>query len=132
MSLDFGEIRERMAEYLISQGIDAVCAYPEEKRLRRTGAVAAVSLRACQGGPGGFQDYLGERWDEESGQWQELYGTKLIGYYLNEEKDWGLDMNELETRLEEAKAKGITLKGMVIINPGNPTGMVSFRAVCDR
>lgn len=52
-----------------------------------------------------------------------LYGTKLIGYYLNEEKDWGLDMNELETRLEEAKAKGINLKGMVIINPGNPTGM---------
>ena len=41
-------------------------------------------------------------------------------------------MNELETRLEEAKAKGITLKGMVIINPGNPTGMVCFRAVCDR
>lgn len=61
-----------------------------------------------------------------------LYGTKLIGYYLNEEKDWGLDMNELETRLEEAKAKGINLKGMVIINPGNPTGMVSFRAVSDR
>ena len=78
MSLDFGEIRERMAEYLISQGIDAVCAYPEEKRLRRTGAVAAVSLRACQGGPGGFQDYLGERWDEESGQWQELYGKKIV------------------------------------------------------
>ena len=59
--MDFGEIRERMADYLQGQGIDAQCAYPELERVRRGGAVAAVSLRACQGGPGGFQDYLGER-----------------------------------------------------------------------
>ena len=78
MSMEFGEIRERMAEYLNGQGIDAVCAYPDSGRLRRKGAVAAVSLRSCQGGPGGFQDYLGERYDEESGQWQELYGKKIV------------------------------------------------------
>ena len=78
MSLDFGTLRERMCEYLNSQGLDAVCAYPDSRRLRRTGAVAAVSLRSCQGGPGGFQDYLGERYDEESGQWQELYGKKIV------------------------------------------------------
>ena len=75
--MDFETIRERMAEYLTQKGIDAVCAYPDRKRLRNTGAVAAVSLRACQGGPGGFQDYLGERYDPERGQWQELYGRKL-------------------------------------------------------
>lgn len=75
--MDFREIREQMAEYLRGQGIDAVCAYPEERRTRRSGPVAAVSLRACQGGPGGFQDYLGERYDEESGQWQELYGRRV-------------------------------------------------------
>ena len=77
MHMEFGEIRERMAEYLNGQGIDAVCAYPDQRRLRRTGAVAAVSLRSCQGGPGGFQDYLGERYDQESGQWQELYGKRI-------------------------------------------------------
>ena len=76
--MDFERIRERMAEYLTGQGIDAVCAYPDQRRLRRTGAVAAVSLRACQGGPGGFQDYLGERYDQESGRWQELYGRKMM------------------------------------------------------
>ena len=48
--MDFREIREQMAEYLRGQGIDAVCAYPEERRTRRSGPVAAVSLRACQGG----------------------------------------------------------------------------------
>ena len=52
-------------------------AYPDTARLRRTGVVAAVSLRACQGGPGGFRDYLGERYDPDSGTWQELYGRKI-------------------------------------------------------
>ena len=53
-----------------------------------------------------------------------LYGAKLVGYYLDEEKDWGLNMEELEERVKFAKENNITLKGMVIINPGNPTGMV--------
>ena len=75
--MDFATIRERMADYLQGQGIDAQCAYPETGRVRRGGAVAAVSLRACQGGPEGFRDYLGERYDQESGQWQELYGRKI-------------------------------------------------------
>lgn len=76
--MDFERIRERMAEYLTEQGINAVCAYPDQRRLRKTGVVAAVSLRACQGGPGGFQDYLGDRYDPERGQWQELYGRKMV------------------------------------------------------
>lgn len=76
--MDFGTIRERMADYLQEQGIDAQCAYPEMRRARRDGVVTAVSLRACQGGPEGFRDYLGERYDQESGQWQELYGRKIV------------------------------------------------------
>ena len=35
-----------------------------------------VSLRGCQAGPAGFQHYLGERYDERTGLWQELYGRK--------------------------------------------------------
>lgn len=66
-----------MAAFLRQQGVDAVCAYPEERRRQRSGPVAAVSLRACQGGPGGFRDYLGERYDESTGQWQELYGRRV-------------------------------------------------------
>ena len=33
-------------------------------------------------------------------------------------------MEELEKRVKEARDQGIKLKGLVIINPGNPTGMV--------
>lgn len=43
-----------MAAFLRQQGVDAVCAYPEERRNRRSGPVAAVSLRACQGGRAAF------------------------------------------------------------------------------
>lgn len=75
--MDFQAVREQMAAFLRQQGVDAVCAYPEERRRQRSGPVAAVSLRACQGGPGGFRDYLGERYDESTGQWQELYGRRV-------------------------------------------------------
>ena len=51
--MDFGTIRERMADYLNAKGVAAVTAWPAEERLRREGAVAAVTLRACQAGPAG-------------------------------------------------------------------------------
>lgn len=35
-----------------------------------------------------------------------------------------MDMKELERQYEEAIKQGICPKGMVVINPGNPTGMV--------
>ena len=71
-------IRERMADFLRQAGLDAVCAWPEAAKARRSAAVAAVSLRELQGGPGGFQDYLGERYNQERGQWEELYGKKAV------------------------------------------------------
>ena len=76
--MELQAVRERMAEYLVQNGVEAVCAYPGGERERRAGAVAAVSVRSCQGGPGGFQDYLGERFDEGSGVWQELYGKRIV------------------------------------------------------
>lgn len=45
-------------------------------------------------------------------------------YYLSEEKNWGLDAEHLEQQIVEAKAEGICPRGIVVINPGNPTGQV--------
>ena len=59
MSDGLDKIRERMADYLNAQGVAAVTAWPAEERLLREGAVTAVTLRACQAGPAGFQSYLG-------------------------------------------------------------------------
>jgi len=51
-----------------------------------------------------------------------LHNNHLVGYYLDEENHWGLNIEELERSITEAKAKGIAVKAIVIINPGNPTG----------
>lgn len=71
------EIRNQMTEFLRSQGLNAVTAWPEAGRKKCRGVAAAVSIRTCEGGPGGFQDYLGERYSQESGRWEEIYGRRI-------------------------------------------------------
>jgi aspartate/methionine/tyrosine aminotransferase len=50
-----------------------------------------------------------------------LGGTK-VNYYLDEEKGWGLSIQELNSAVTKAKMKGINVRSIVVINPGNPTG----------
>ncbi|KAF8873798.1 transaminase [Gymnopilus junonius] len=47
-----------------------------------------------------------------------------IPYYLDESKGWSTSVSSIEAALEEAHKEGIAPKGLVIINPGNPTGAV--------
>jgi alanine transaminase len=62
----------------------------------------------------------------------DLLDGKKVGYYLDEEKNWDLNLKELERSLQEAKDDGINVVGFVLINPGNPTGQVlSKKAVQD-
>ncbi|KAI9591413.1 pyridoxal phosphate-dependent transferase [Syncephalis fuscata] len=51
-----------------------------------------------------------------------LVNGKAVPYYLEEEKDWGLDLNQLHTSLITARKAGTDVRALVIINPGNPTG----------
>ncbi|CAI0463533.1 unnamed protein product [Linum tenue] len=51
-----------------------------------------------------------------------LFGGTLVPYYLEETANWGLDVNDLRNAVSQAQFKGITVRAMVIINPGNPTG----------
>ncbi|KAK1416946.1 hypothetical protein QVD17_26065 [Tagetes erecta] len=53
-----------------------------------------------------------------------LYGGTLVPYYLDEATGWGLEIRELEKQLETARQKGINVRALVVINPGNPTGQV--------
>lgn len=56
-----------------------------------------------------------------------LFGGTLAPYYLEESANWGLDVGELRKSVLEARFKGITVRAMVIINPGNPTGQCLSR-----
>jgi glutamate--glyoxylate aminotransferase len=51
-----------------------------------------------------------------------LYGGQLVPYYLSEDEGWALDIAQLRSSLKEARSKGICVRALVFINPGNPTG----------
>jgi alanine transaminase len=53
-----------------------------------------------------------------------LYGGSPAPYYMNEERGWQLDMEELERCYAESRKQGKSVKALVIINPGNPTGSI--------
>lgn len=56
-----------------------------------------------------------------------LLGGRQVGYELDESAEWAVTKEELESRLADAKAKGIKVKALALINPGNPTGQVLDR-----
>jgi aspartate/methionine/tyrosine aminotransferase len=51
-----------------------------------------------------------------------LFNAQPVPYYLNEEDDWGLDISQLTSSLSAGRSKGLDIRALVIINPGNPTG----------
>mmetsp|Transcript_9560 Transcript_9560/g.29663 ORF Transcript_9560/g.29663 Transcript_9560/m.29663 type:complete len:618 (+) Transcript_9560:131-1984(+) len=57
-----------------------------------------------------------------------LLGGRQVGYELDEEAGWAVTEEELESRLRQSRADGLTVKAMAVINPGNPTGQVMDRA----
>jgi len=113
---DTGAARQALADYLTDRGIPAVTAWTQAARKGPGQAVCAVSLRGMEGGAPGFQDYLGERYDEESGTWEELYGKRL-------ELTFGLDL--LGGSAEQVQA-GLDLL-TAALEAGGPVGMRFMR-----
>ena len=54
----------------------------------------------------------------------QILGSTLAGYFLNEEKQWEVDIKYLESVFKNYTDKGHKMKAMVVINPGNPTGNI--------
>ncbi len=53
---------------------------------------------------------------------------RLVPYELDESRGWGLDVAHLAEQLAKARAEGTNVRGVVVINPGNPTGQCLSRA----
>lgn len=51
------------------------------------------------------------------------YGMHMIGYYLDEDNQWSLNIDQLKKAIESSKQSCVP-KAIVVINPGNPTGSV--------
>lgn len=52
------------------------------------------------------------------------YGLAMAPYFLDEGHGWGLKRDEMERAYKEALGKGMDVRAIVVINPGNPTGQV--------
>ena len=53
-----------------------------------------------------------------------LYEGRMVPYFLDEQNNWKLNHDMLEDSIRQAQAKGIKVKAICVINPGNPTGAV--------
>ncbi|KAK3381405.1 pyridoxal phosphate-dependent transferase [Podospora didyma] len=64
-----------------------------------------------------------------------LLNATCVPYLLDEAKNWGTDVDIIKESYEKAKAEGVDVRAIVIINPGNPTGASlteeDIRAVID-
>jgi len=54
----------------------------------------------------------------------DLVGGASVDYYLDEERGWQLSREELERSLGEGRRRGVNVRALVVVNPGNPTGQV--------
>lgn len=115
MSAGLEHIRQVMTDYLKEHGVSAAAAWPDEPRREREEPVVLVSLRGCRAGPGSFQNYLGERFDERSGRWEERYGKRA-------ELTFGLDIYAPEKGGGEAVQRAFDALASVLIL-GGPQGL---------
>ena len=51
-------------------------------------------------------------------------GGVQVNYYPDEDNGWAFDQALLEESLANATKNGVNVKGIVVINPGNPTGAI--------
>lgn len=54
-------------------------------------------------------------------------GGVQVNYYPDEDRDWSLDKSPLNDARDRARKAGVTVKAIVVINPGNPTGAILDR-----
>ncbi len=128
-----------MGAYTHSQGIPEVRREVAESLARRDGGVranaddlfltdgaspaAVMLLRALIRGRGDGIMVPVPQYPLYSGTIA-LNGGAMVKYYLREERCWALEVPELERSLAEARARGVCVRALVAINPGNPTGNV--------
>jgi aspartate/methionine/tyrosine aminotransferase len=115
-------VREAIAEFV--QARDGIAADPEAIFLTDGASKGAQSvLRILIGGP---QDGIMipiPQYPLYSAT-VTLYGGAQVGYQLDEAHGWRLSREALDVAFEDARAKGVRVRCIVVINPGNPTGGV--------
>lgn len=111
-----------VAAWLMEREVKARAAWPGQEREGLEAPVVFVSLRSCQALSGGFQDYLGEVYNEQTGAWEEFYGKKL-------ELELGLDVYAPETAAER-ELQQLAQQVIQTLTLGAPEGLQVGEMTC--
>lgn len=82
MEFALDKVRSLLLLQLNAAGVKTAYGWKREGKGRVTEAMAVVSIRSCKAEESACSNYLGQRYDEQKGQWSELYGwavSLLIG-----------------------------------------------------
>ena len=119
MTATLTTLREGMTAFLVGQGIRAVSAWPETERQVRFAPLAVVQMQRVEVEPLGFQNYLGQSYDRESGRWVERYGQRLSVTF-------GLDLYSPERSGEEG-CRHLLDQVAAAFQSGGPVGLAVER-----
>lgn len=70
-------VREALAAYLTEQGVHAAAGWDPQPAKRHDAGIVAVTLDQTESTTVGFRDYLGQKYNEEQGYWEEWYGKQV-------------------------------------------------------
>ena len=115
MTATLTALREAMTDYLTAAGVHALSAWPGTARLVRSAPVAVVQLKKVEARPLGFENYLGQVYDRETGQWRERYGQQGTASF-------GLDLYSPETAGEEG-CRLLLDQAAAAFQNGGPAGL---------
>ncbi len=121
-SKGFRFVRQAVADFI--QERDGVSTDPEHVFLTDGASKGVQSvLRLLVDGPGDGVMIPIPQYPLYSASITLLSGTQ-VSYYLDEKREWSLSREALETAHAGAVAKGVRVRAIAVINPGNPTGAV--------
>ena len=116
------ELCPGVAAWLKERGLPARSGWSGREREELKFPIALVTLRRCDAVSGGFQEYLGEVYNEDTGAWEEFYGKKL-------ELELGLDLYAPEGEAGEA-LQGLAEKLVQALTLENPDGLRVGEITC--
>ncbi len=102
---------------------DAIHIFPAGMKKHHSKPIVTVGLKAGEGLPSGFAEYLGMRYDREEGEYHEIYGKRL---------DVTLGINVYSPKSEEYGAPECLniVSGIIAAVPAFPTGIKVRKISC--
>ena len=113
-----------VCRWLTERGIPAVEGWLAEPRTKNEGPVVVVTVREYTARNAGFEHYLGERYNEETAAWEELYGRKV-------ELTLGLDLYAPE-RESEAGLQLLAQRVAGVLTLEAPEGLQVGTVTCGK